>query len=330
MEELNIIDLYKKGFSINEIHNYLNVSKEKIRKILKSNNIIIVNKQNIPNCSNEDILKLYKSGVSITKISKKFKTDRTRISKILVKNGIIIENFQNKTKFDEHIFDIIDTEEKAYWLGFIFADGYISSSPLDPNKKSRYNFELSLKLSDRTHLNKFNKFMKYNGDNIKLDNKRKRCRWSIVNKHLWITLNNLGCIPNKSLVLKFPDKNIFKSLDLIIHFIRGYFDGDGCISYGFSDKNKTNVIPVCLILGTKDFLSELSLQIGKIGRLRKTKNIYALYFSKNQTINFLNKIYFNSSIYLDRKFKRSEFFITNCRSNQKWLELLAKEIEESI
>ncbi|MGM9535052.1 MAG: hypothetical protein ACI3VR_07355, partial [Intestinibacter sp.] len=65
----------------------------------------------------------------------------------------------NRPKFNEHIFDVIDTEEKAYWLGFIFADGYIGSTPLEPNKKSVYNFELSLKLEDTSHLEKFKSFI---------------------------------------------------------------------------------------------------------------------------------------------------------------------------
>lgn len=73
-----------------------------------------------------------------------------------------------------------------------------------------------------------------------------RCRWSIVNKHLWNTLNNLGCTPQKSLTLKFP--NI--GSELFISFIRGYFDGDGCLTYYKGDK----VYPKCDILGTEGFL----------------------------------------------------------------------------
>lgn len=147
------------------------------------------------------------------------------MSRKLKAKGIEIINHQNETKFNEHIFDVIDTEEKAYWLGFIFADGYISSRD--------NGFELSLKGSDIEHLHKFNKFMEHNKDNVKLGevkNKDKtflRCRWGIVNKHLWNTLNNLGCTPRKSLTLQFP--NISEELE--IPFIRGYFDGDGCLSY---------------------------------------------------------------------------------------------------
>lgn len=58
----------------------------------------------------------------------------------------------------------------------------------------------------------------------------KRCRWGIVNKHLWNVLNNYGCTPKKSNTLLFPNIEIFKDRALIIPFIRGYFDGDGCLT----------------------------------------------------------------------------------------------------
>lgn len=118
-----------------------------------------------------------------------------------------IINKQNRVKFNEHIFDVIDTEEKAYWLGFIFADGSISSNPIKGEKKARYVFEISLKGDDSYHLEKFNKFMEYDGNNVKVSNSKcggklfKRCRWMIANKHLWETLNSYGCVPNKSLTL---------------------------------------------------------------------------------------------------------------------------------
>ena len=74
-----------------------------------------------------------------------------------------------------------------------------------------------------------------------------KVKWIVQNKHLWNILNSYGCTPRKSLTLKFPDIKIFKSKDLIRHFIRGYFDGDGCIS--FSNKDHTKIF--CNILGTE-------------------------------------------------------------------------------
>ena len=84
-------------------------------------------------------------------MAKEYNTSIPTLSKKLKERGIQIINRQNLVKFNENVFDSVDTEEKAYWLGFIFADGYISSRD--------YSFELSLSSVDTEHLVKFNKFM---------------------------------------------------------------------------------------------------------------------------------------------------------------------------
>lgn len=81
------------------------------------------------------------------------------------------------------------------------------------------------------------------------------CVWAASSKHLWEILNKYGCTPSKSLILKFPDESIFESKDLIRHFIRGYFDGDGCISY---NRYKYGIVPRCSVLGTLQFITKLA------------------------------------------------------------------------
>ena len=127
----------------------------------------------------------YEGGISLTKLSKELGITRWNLTKKLKELGVKIVNNQNKLKFDDTIFNSIDTEEKAYWLGFIYADGYISD-----NDKCIYKnvFELSLNISDINHLYKFNKFTKHEKDNVKFDSYR--CRWCIMNKNLWNVLNN--------------------------------------------------------------------------------------------------------------------------------------------
>lgn len=73
--------------------------------------------------------------ISLTKMAEREKTTRQTLSKYFKKLGIDVINKQNRCKFNEHIFDEIDTEEKAYWLSFIFADGYIGSTPIRDDKK---------------------------------------------------------------------------------------------------------------------------------------------------------------------------------------------------
>lgn len=145
-----------------------------------------------------------------------------------------VKGYEKPKPYNEHVFDFIDSEEKAYWLGFIFADGYIYSAPLKEGKtRVDYNFELCSSDKDKGHMEKFNKFIDRNKE-VKVTKSDKlghfRCRVCLSSKHLWNTLNYLGCTPNKSLTLSFPKLSVFRDASLIRHFIRGYFDGDGCIT----------------------------------------------------------------------------------------------------
>lgn len=274
--------------------------------------------------------------ISLTKMAKREGTTRQTLAKYFKELGVEVVNKQNRLKFNENIFDSIDTEEKAYWLGFIYADGNIGSSPLDPSQKAKYTFEISLKGDDLTHLKKFNKFMNYNGDNTKLTNSKcdgklyKRCRWQISNKHLWNTLNNYGCTPKKSLTLEFPDENIFKDKSLIRHFIRGYFDGDGSLSRYVHIKT---VSPHIMILGTPNFLDNIERYSNLYGNRkhdkRHSENTESIEFNLNNGINFINYIYKDANIYLDRKYKLYNFFKNGSRSVKEFTELQLGNIGET-
>lgn len=208
-----------------------------------------------------------------------------------------------RTIADFEIFDNIDSEEKAYWLGFIYADGNIASLNY---KKIRYEFELTLKEEDHNHLIKFCKFIKSNKLPVVSKSGKlfsyKRSRVCFANKHYWNTLNNYGCIPKKSLVLKFPNINIFKDKSLIKHFIRGYIDGDGCISY----KNKEHTDMTLSILGTREFLSELqkNLPLERENKIFTENNIFKLVYNGSRGKYILNYLYNEATIYLERKYLR--------------------------
>ena len=117
-------------------------------------------------------------------------------------------------------FEKIDSEEKAYWLGFLYADGYISFSE---NK-----IELSLAEKDVHHIEKFRDFLGIN-NRICYRPSVKAYRLSFRSDKCKQDLINQGCTPRKSLTLKFPTSKQVP-YELIRHFIRGYFDGDGWFS----------------------------------------------------------------------------------------------------
>ena len=256
--------------------------------------------------TDEEFLAAVEAKKSIKEMMELFKVGKGSIIKRLRKFNIRLYNYHNEDKFDSSIFDSIDTEEKAYWLGFIYADGYISF------QQGKYTLEISLKGEDVGHLYKFNSFMKYKGDNVKLGNSScngkhfTRCRWAITNKHLWNTLNNYGCVPKKSLILKFPEEEIFKDKSLIRHFLRGYFDGDGCLSI-----NKKDQIS-CSVLGTKEFLEKYLNYCPDTEeiQIRKSKSkVYIFAYSTKRAVDFAEFLYSDSNVYLDRKYNRYRFAV---------------------
>lgn len=238
--------------------------------------------------------------IPINSIAKKYNISSDRLSKY------INMYYPQLTILDETVFDSIDTEEKAYWLGFIYADGNISSSPLDDNKITQYSIEISLKLDDIEHLNKAKEFFQYKRV---IHKDSYRCRLEFNSKHLWNTLNNLGCTPKKSLTLKFPDKSIFKSSDLIRHFIRGYWDGDGCLTY------KRLNYPTISVLGTKNFLEGIQSEFQTSKTLYNNNNqdtciTKVLKYNGQEAYNICNYMYKNCSVSLDRKYKK---YLEYCR-----------------
>ena len=267
------------------------------------------------------------TSISLTEMGKREKVDRRTLAKHFRELGIEIVNKQNCSKFNEHIFDIIDSEEKAYWLGFIWADGYISNSPNNLNVKTVYQFELSLGLKDVEHLIKFKNFMSYSKD-ITIDSYR--CRFMVANKHLWNTLNSYGCTPKKSLTLKFPNENIFKSTDLIRHFIRGYFDGDGCITRYV---NIRTVSPHIEVIGTSDILNNILKYSNSEATFRHdsrhSEETLFLDWNKEQGIKFINYLYADCSVFLDRKYELYQFFKNGSRSVEEFTELSSGNIGET-
>lgn len=135
-------------------------------------------------------------------------------------------------------FENIDTPEKAYWLGVLMADGcimhthYVRHLKTCDSWQDRYYLQLSLKEDDSYHIQKFKKAIESNHP-INIYNyssgiacEGKYARLIIEDKALVDDLILHGVCENKTLILKYPD--IPAEFDS--HFIRGYFDGDGCIS----------------------------------------------------------------------------------------------------
>ena len=243
-----------------------------------------------------------------------------------IRDGWSEDKLFQKTKptphysFNEHYFDIIDDEHKAYWIGFIWCDGYMAIR--NRNNRTSYEFKLTLKEDDYGHLEKFNKdidgsykvnFYNYYGFSQELCTE---ARLLITNQHFGKTLvDQYGLIPYRSDCSK-----IIQSIpnSLMKHFIRGVIDADGAFcKYQIVDKGY-NVNKYMVSIGTnKDILRVIENHLMDNGLInafeRKLQQRHIdgdgeyriLEISgKAQCLNVLNYIYKDAEIYLDRKYDK--------------------------
>lgn len=146
-----------------------------------------------------------------------------------------------------------------------------------------------------------------------LNTPNKSARIAISCKQFCENLVKCGCIPRKSDILKFPDTNILPK-ELYKHFIRGYFDGDGCICKceGFRiRKDRNNAIYPYVkyfmtFLGTINMLDNISEFLGDKNKyIKNTDYNYQLKFGGNQKIkSLMSEFYESANVYLDRKHEK--------------------------
>lgn len=132
-----------------------------------------------------------------------------------------------KHVFDQTFFEKVDTEEKAYILGFIYADGCNVKHPTTAElsiAQMERDVDILYKIKDA--IKSTYPISERKGD---LSGDEKYFVFYIYGKHLGEQLNKLGVTQRKSLTLTFPE---FLDDTLMPHFIRGYFDGDGSVWEG--------------------------------------------------------------------------------------------------
>lgn len=211
---------------------------------------------------------------------------------------------RRKYNLNENYFDVINTPNKAYILGFLYADGC--------NCMSKQTIALSLQEDDKQILIDIKNEIHSERPLEFIDNSNKHTfgytyknswRLCMFSKHMSEVLNKIGMTPRKSLTLTFPDINA----SLYSHFIRGVFDGDGCIH---NSKGKSS--HKISITSTHQFCRKLQEIFNKLGansyiREASNHNGITAVFEMWKVIDvkiFLDYIYKDASLYMQRKYNR--------------------------
>ena len=257
----------------------------------------------------EQLVEEYNAGSSSVQLAEKYNMRASYVNQLLRKQGCKIRsNKENSRKYtvNENYFENIDNPCKAYWLGLIYADGYISV-----RKDGSKYFGLALAKKDKAILERLKNDLDatypiktYISTGYA---ETEYCKLLIRSDKIVNDLIKHGVVEHKTNILQPPVLDD----DLISHFIRGYMDGDGCIS--ISNRSNGNTEFSIKILGTENILDFMKAfiennNIAKINRYYKRQSyqtVSALEMSGNlQVLKFLNLLYKDATVYLERKYNR--------------------------
>lgn len=247
-----------------------------------------------------EIIKLYESGLSTRKIAIMFGVGKSSISPVLNAYGIKAKTTGNayclrKYSFDQFFFENIDDEYKAYWLGFLGADGHLMENE---------GVQLGLCTKDKAHIELFLTHIKSTHP-IKDKEDKRGCFLSTVSLYSKITAQNLydlGFRKDKSKTHIYPEiKEEYHR-----HHIRGLFDGDGCV---FAQYRRNGMQPSVGFSGTLETVTEIANILNKylgtnIPKIQIGNNNFAVvsYGGGKQCVKILDWMYKDCNVKLERKY----------------------------
>lgn len=257
------------------------------------------------------IIALYESGITLRQLEKDLSISRKILSRTLKENAVHIkDNTINSRKYfhNENFFESIDTEEKAYWLGFIYADGFIESKRSNGAQK----LGITLSAKDHGHLEKFkrdinatNPVLQYKGSGYNANGMFSKIL--LTSNKTVQDLKQLGVIENKTYDLTFPN---FINEELLHHFVRGYFDGDGSINY-YTTPTGYKKYQIGFT-GSYEMMQGLNAYFNKSSSIRQKGNAYQINFGGvNEVHKIIEVMYKDATVYLDRKYEKVNSFIQN-------------------
>lgn len=298
-EYQNVIDLYNSGKTQKEVAKIYGCEAHVVATIMK--------KFGIPAHPNgttkevaEEMYSLYVNGKRIPEIAEIYGLDRHTIGRVFKRNGF--ETDRKTYHCDEHYFDNVDNQDKAYIAGLLWSDGC--------NQLKRGTVTIQLQERDKEILEQIKIVSKNERPLLKNALSEINQNWqdSITltwqSHHLSKVLNDYGMVPRKSLVLEFPN---WMDESLYGHFLRGYVDGDGSIYYS----ENRNVFRVSMV-GTKMFLGvvqDICTKIGVKTSMHHKKEYNDITFtltttSNTGTLQLLNWLYKDANLKLQRKYAK--------------------------
>ena len=302
--EDEIRELRMQGMKMKDLAEKYEVSYSSMTHFLTTHRIVL-NPQVISEDTINKVVGKYENNIRYDYIAKELHMDKETVKNIIEKYGNGVRSKSDAFQYytiNQHFFDEINTPVKAYILGLLYTDG---------NRNKRKNhYQITLKLQDRdvdilykikSEMN-YNRPLKYIEESKNNSNSRNQYALIIDNKQIAISLEKWGIIPNKTKTLVFPN---FLSEELIPHFIRGCWDGDGTISHNLKEQRAGFIGTYNMCIGIKQFLeNKLDVHFSLIKKPSNSmNNLYSISIHGGKQLKrFLDFIYKDSTIHFNRKY----------------------------
>jgi hypothetical protein len=203
-------------------------------------------------------------------------------------------------------FSKVDTQEKAYILGLFAADGNMTKGKTQINiglsgEDGEFIYTIRDILCSEHKISIRDRGVMVDPRNGQEYSRKTRHEIQIWDKDLYHQFMSHGIVPNKSWVLE-PPKNI--PAHLVHHWVRGYFDGDGTVTFNGV------IADVCIYSASKiilEFINSLfrGVHTHKVN-VKTNRNIFCIHYSYRKALHFLDYIYKDARVSLPRKQRKSE------------------------
>jgi Mor family transcriptional regulator/DNA-binding CsgD family transcriptional regulator len=296
----DVCDRYRAGETVTSIARRYGAHKSTVAAILETNDVErrMGRPPTLTAAREQEMSDLYLAGGSPAVLSNRFGVSQETIRNSLRRRGISLRSRSEGLRryaLDQSFFDSIDSEEKAYTLGFIAADGCVYKNILKINLAER----------DREHLIRLRDALGSTHP-VRKDAKKNQAELHIASDRLRDGLAAHGIIPRKTRVLRWPNT---VPPGLLRHYLRGYADGDGCWSARRRKPTHSPTLNFCFV-GNLAFCREAqrfmvnaaSLNPTKILPYKHSPGIASVSYGGNKQVSRIwHLLYDGATVYLSRK-----------------------------
>ncbi len=298
--EALVLRLYDEGKSWNEINEQADVTSVTLGKILRRNGREYDRRSDAEGNA-EVITTLYEAGYSTRDIGRMLGHGKSTINAAIVRHGGKLRQVLGSDYPD--FFDSADTPEKAYWLGFLSADGCMITTARHPEGD---HLSIRLAARDKGHLVKLKEALGahagvLDGMSNGFGKPTASASLSVGSRRLTEALLALGIGPRKSATQQPWDG----PEDLMPHYWRGLFDGDGSLA------RKGPGLWTVFLCGSEPCVRGFTSWAHEICGTKarpyfRTGCWYISIAGRSQVAKLVHAMYGNAPVSLDRKRERAD------------------------